>query len=296
MPTPKLPLTIISGYLGAGKTTLLNQLLTQATGRRCAVLVNDFGEVNIDAALITRHDGDTISLQNGCMCCSMADGFSTALARILKNPGQLDHIVVEASGVADPGKIAQTAQAFRVPIDGIIVVADAEQVRNQAVNRYVGETVCRQLAQADMIVVNKSDLVSENDLATLRDWVGVQAPAVPVHVTAHGLMPVDVLLGSVPHKPSLSLAHAGQHGAAYHSWLLTRGRPVSQRALARLADRLGRRVFRAKGFVRLSDDPQQLNLFQQVGSRWTLQKSELPNFERCGVQIVVIEPARSAGV
>ena len=103
-----LPLTIIGGYLGAGKTTLLNHLLTQADGLRCAVLVNDFGEVNIDASLIASHEGDTISLQNGCMCCSMADGFAAALAKILNNPRGIDHIVVETSGVAEPGMIALT--------------------------------------------------------------------------------------------------------------------------------------------------------------------------------------------
>lgn len=102
----KLPFTVIGGYLGAGKTTLVNNLLTQTNGLRAAVLVNDFGVVNIDAALIAEHAGDTISLTNGCMCCSMADGLYMAVGQILKHAERLDLIIIEASGVAEPGKIA----------------------------------------------------------------------------------------------------------------------------------------------------------------------------------------------
>ena len=152
MTSTGLPITIIGGYLGAGKTTLLNRLLTEAHGLRAAVLVNDFGEVNIDAALVTEHAGDTLSLANGCMCCSMADGFAAAVARILKQGEKFDHVIVEASGVSDPGRIAETGRAFGLVVDGIIVVVDVEQIRSQAENKYVGDTVLRQLAQADMLI------------------------------------------------------------------------------------------------------------------------------------------------
>ena len=118
----KLPITVIGGYLGAGKTTLVNNLLTQANGLRAAVLVNDFGAVNIDAALIAEHAGDTISLTNGCMCCSMADGLYMAIVQIMKHAERLDHIIIEASGVAEPGKIARKGQAFGLPLDGVLVV------------------------------------------------------------------------------------------------------------------------------------------------------------------------------
>lgn len=100
--TARPSFTVIGGYLGAGKTTLLNNLLTQAEGLRAAVLVNDFGDVNIDASLITVHDGDTISLANGCMCCSLSSGFAPAINAILERADRLDAIIVEASGVAEP--------------------------------------------------------------------------------------------------------------------------------------------------------------------------------------------------
>jgi G3E family GTPase len=209
-----LPVTVVGGYLGAGKTTLVNDLLTQARGLRAAVLVNDFGEINIDASLIVSHDGDTISLSNGCMCCSMTDGFAAALGQILKQSGRLDHIVVEASGVANPAKIAQTAQAFGLPLDGILVVADAEQVRSQAANKYAGDTVQRQLAQADLIVVNKTDLVSTEAVAKLRPWIAEHAPAAPIFETSYASVPLAVLLGNAVH-PSCAAKSGLASGGAY---------------------------------------------------------------------------------
>ena len=155
------PFTVIGGYLGAGKTTLLNNLLTRSHGLRAAVLINDFGDVNVDASLIAAHDGDTISLANGCMCCSLSGGFASAIATILARAEHLDAIIVEASGVAEPGKIAQYGQMFGLPLDGVLVVVDAEQIRAQALNKYVGDTVLRQLGQADLMLLNKTDLAPD---------------------------------------------------------------------------------------------------------------------------------------
>jgi G3E family GTPase len=284
------PLTVIGGYLGAGKTTLLNHLLTQAHGLRCAVLVNDFGEVNIDAALIVSHDGDTISLENGCLCCSMADGFAVALGRILQTPDRLDHIVVEASGVAEPRRIAQTAQAFRVPVDGVLVVVDAEQVRTQADNKYVGDTVRRQLAQADMLIVNKVDLVDPGALDDLHRWLADHAPAVPTYDTIGSRLPPEILFGHVQHRPTVQDDGERQFGHGHRSRLLERDQPVSRQALTRYADRLGRRAFRAKGFVRLDEDAERTYLFQLVGKRWSLTEAVPSTARETGVRIVIVEP------
>src|SRR5208283_5132765 len=159
---PAIPVTIIGGYLGAGKTSLLNTLLRGDHGLRLAVLVNDFGSINIDAELIASHDGETISLTNGCVCCSMVDNLAITLLELLGRQPPPDHIVIEASGVADPRRIAFYGAAHpRLRLDGLIVVADAETIGARVLDRYVGELVMRQLAEADLLVLSKIDLIDE---------------------------------------------------------------------------------------------------------------------------------------
>ena len=275
-----LPFTVIGGYLGAGKTTLLNAMLSQAAGLKIAVLVNDFGEVNIDAELIASHDGGTISLTNGCVCCDLSNGFAAAINGVLKRADALDHIVVEASGVGEPGKIAQYGQMYELPLDGVLVVVDAEQIRDQAAHKYVGDTVQRQLAQADLIVLNKADLASTAALKELRLWLAQHASA-PVYETSYGEVPLEILFGrsgplaSGKGRPrgssSLTRGHVHDHALRYRTWTLERNRPVRREALERLAARLGKEIFRAKGFVTFTDAPERRCLYQQVGGRWTLE-------------------------
>ena len=144
----RLAVTIIGGYLGAGKTTLLNRLLADVHGMRLAVLVNDFGAVNIDAALIANRDGETISLTNGCVCCSIGDNLGIALYDLAERRDGPEHIVVEASGVADPARIAHYAGCHpRLDLDGIVVVVDAETVQARADDKYVGDVVRQQLGR-----------------------------------------------------------------------------------------------------------------------------------------------------
>jgi hypothetical protein len=117
MSSTALPFTVIGGYLGAGKTTLLNHLLADAAGLRIGVLVNDFGSLNIDAALVRAHAGDTIELANGCLCCSLVSGFAEVLGRVKARAAEFDHVVIEASGVAEPLRVAEQAEGFGFPID-----------------------------------------------------------------------------------------------------------------------------------------------------------------------------------
>ena len=237
--TEKIPFTVVGGYLGAGKTTLLNHLLTSARGLRVAVLVNDFGSVNIDVDLIRSHEGDTINLANGCMCCTLVNGFASVIGRLRERAGDFDYIVIEASGVADPWKIAQYGQMYEFPLDGIIVVADAEQARTQAVNKYVGDTVLRQFTQADLILLNKTDLVSKVEIASLRGWLAELAPGTPVIETVHSEIPLTVLVGAhgsrTPARAGAQTSSPADHTGTYETWTLERAFPLSRRTVERFA-------------------------------------------------------------
>ena len=256
-----IPFTVIGGFLGAGKTTLLNRLLAGSTGRRFAVLVNDFGTLDIDGALISAHGGDTISLANGCLCCTIGDSLVTTLLALLERPERFDHIVVEASGVADPGRIADIAVIEpRLMRDGVIVVVDAAEVLMRAADRRVGDTVTRQLAAADLLLLNKIDLA--DDLATLRTWLATQSPA-PTLEAVNADVPLDLLFG----LERLGVAGAADTAGAFRSWSYTWPDPVDRAALLSMLEDAPRDVLRAKGIVRFSDAPDRRAIVHMVGRR-----------------------------
>ena len=272
MTAKRLPLTVIGGYLGAGKTTLLNHMLSQDHGLRMAVIVNDFGAVNIDADLIRSRDGETLSLTNGCICCKGSDATAATLAMILDRAEDFDHVVIEASGVAEPGKIALNAHGFRLPLDGVLVLVDAEQIRQQADNRYVGDVVRRQLKQADLILLNKTDLLDAEDLGEVRAFLDLAAPGTPRVETQRSAAPVSALFGtSLTAQPRAGGAlSAKDHAADYQSWVESFPKPIPRERFETLAKGWAARALRAKGHVAIEEEPSIRYLYQQVGRRWTL--------------------------
>ena len=195
----RIPFTVIGGFLGAGKTTLLQRWLLAAAGRRIAVLVNDFGAINLDAALVAQAGADTIALSNGCVCCSIGDDLSAALLRLLATQPPFDAVVVEASGVSDPWRIAQYALAEpRLALHGVLVLVDAAGLAANLADPLLADTLQRPLAHADLVVLNHADRASSADLAAALAWVAQDAAArhaaaAPVITTQRAALPVHLL-------------------------------------------------------------------------------------------------------
>lgn len=266
MSDSSIPLTVVGGYLGAGKTTLLNHLLRNAAGRRYAVLVNDFGSLNIDAALIQAEDGALLRLENGCVCCTIAGGMATALHEVAQLDPRPDHVIVEASGVSDPGRVAWYGHVAPFTPEGVVVVADAETIRERCGDAFVGDAVKRQLRAADLLVLNKIDLVEPSRLEETRAWLGQAAPGAAVLPARHGGISPTVLLG----LPSRSVRMPEEAHPDYASWSFSSETPLREPALRERVALWPDAVLRAKGIVRLAEDPGRRYLFHRTGRRWTL--------------------------
>jgi len=271
----EIQVTVIGGYLGAGKTTLVNHILRTADSR-IAVLVNDFGDINIDEDLIASQDGDTISLANGCICCSLVDGFSSALETIQALDPLPERLVIESSGVADPATVAAYGHGPGLALDATIVVVDAETIRKKARDEYVGDTIVGQLGSGDIVIMNKVDLVTDGDAAATRDWLSDRCPDAVIIEAANGEVDPAVLFGVV--EPQLAAPHehvdgdGHQHAESlFEAWSWSGSQPLTRAMIEDLMDVLPETVVRAKGIVLVDDEPDVAMALQRVGQRWSLR-------------------------
>ena len=246
-----VPFTVIGGYLGAGKTSLLNQLLADPDSPRLAIIVNDFGALNIDESLIQSRDGGTLSLTNGCVCCSLSDALADGLHTLLERMPQPDHIVLEASGVAEPRRVAQYGLLTQgVRLAAVICVADVETIETQAQDKFVGQLVQSQLKDADLIVLSKTDLVSADRGQDVRSWVETLVPAARI-VDARGKrLPVEVLLGEG--VSSSFEARSDDPAPRFFSFSYSSSDLHDREKIENTVRDLPHPIVRAKGFVRAS--------------------------------------------
>ena len=166
-----IPLTLISGYLGTGKTTLINNLL-RTTKKKIALLVNDFGDVNIDESLIEARTESVMSIAGGCVCCSYGNELIETLESMSSSKFLPDHIVLEASGIALPSKIIQTISLMNfLSFHGTVLLTDASRLTSQLNDVYISDTISLQIEQHDLLVLNKTDLLSEDELSDCIDTV-----------------------------------------------------------------------------------------------------------------------------
>lgn len=286
-----IALTVIGGFLGAGKTTLLNALLREAGDRRLAVLVNDFGAINIDAELVRSREGEMISLANGCICCGVSGDFIGELALLRDRDDPPEHVVVEASGVADPGAIVGLGDMPGYRRDAAVIVADAETVRARAADEVTGPMVKRQLRAADLIVLNKSDLVTDEELALVQGWLRELAgPSTAIVQTSFGAVPVDVALGSRPEVQPLRADAQHDHAAhpGFESWSWRGGAPLSGAGLVAVLEALPDGIVRAKGLLHLREDLERRYVLQLVGRRYSIEADRPWGEAAPGSQLVVI--------
>jgi G3E family GTPase len=273
--TGRIPVTVVGGYLGAGKTTLVNHLLRNAGGLRIAILVNDFGDLPIDADLIEAQDEALISIAGGCVCCSFGSDLMGALMKMATRVPLPDHVVIETSGVALPGSVARSVALLPgYEIDGVVVLADVETAKARAADKYMGDTITRQLAEADLVIASKADLAGPAQLDAFRSWILQASPRARVIEAVRGDVPSSLLFGTrgtEPKEPAGILSSGAirapeNASERYESVsLAVPGRIDVDRLAAALANpSCG--LLRAKGI--LQDSAGNLHVLHVVGARF----------------------------
>ncbi|MDA9420691.1 MULTISPECIES: CobW family GTP-binding protein [Bradyrhizobium] len=284
------PVTVIGGFLGAGKTTFVNHLLATDSSRT-AVLVNDFGEINVDVSLIASHDGDTMTLTNGCICCSIGTSFIDTMCRVLDAPLPYERIVIEASGVGDPWKIAEIALVEpTLRLDRVIVLADASRIAQLVGDVRVGSTVRGQFDRCNVVLLSKSDLVDPEALAVARAALLRLRPGLRIVETARGAMPTLAQLEAGPVASAFhvdtQLPDGSDHGAQFASWCYRRNGAFDRDVLAAALADLPPQLLRLKGSCRLDGEGGSA-VFQMVERDWSISSGAAEDVDRAADIVLV---------
>jgi G3E family GTPase len=296
----KIPVTVLTGYLGAGKTTLLNRILSEPHGKKYAVIVNEFGEIGIDNDLIVGADEEVFEMNNGCICCTVRGDLIRIIDGLMRRKGKFDAIIVETTGLADPAPVAQTFfvdenVGNKTKLDAVVTVADAKWLRDRLRDAPEAKN---QIAFADVILINKTDLVTDAELREVEARIRGINPYAKLHRTQRAQIPLaevldrkafdlERILDIEPeflhaeehdhhhdHDHGHDHGHAHSHGGLKHyhdedmqSISLKTDQPLDPDKffpfIQNLTQAEGPNILRSKGILSLKDDPQRF-VFQGV--------------------------------
>ncbi len=292
IPKQGMPVTIITGFLGSGKTTLLNYILQNCQDLKVAVLVNEFGDINIDSQLLVSVDENMMELTNGCICCTINDGLLDAVYSVLERNDRIDYLIVETTGIADPLPIALTFLGKELRdltrLDAILTLVDAETFTE---DHFESDAALNQISYGDIILLNKTDLVSETKANELEDVIRDVKAGARILRSQYGKVPLPLILDVGFSQPELFVSakdsshhhHHDEHHHHHHSEHLDNDgfmsvsfqsdRPFSVVNFQKFLEDLNENIFRAKGIIWFKESSLR-HIFQLSGKRIELQTDQ----------------------
>lgn len=283
--TKPVPVSILTGFLGAGKTTLLNYILKQQHGYKFAVIINEVGKIGVDGQLVERQQEEIVEMSNGCLCCTVRKDLVRGVQNLLKKGG-FDYLLIETTGIAEPGPIAQTFLNIPqlqqlVRMDSIITVVDTEQILKQLEET---ETAREQISMADFLLLNKTDLVDEEKLRRVEEAVAELNSNATVFRTNHSEVNLKELLDMHAFDVDQKLAVdpkfldelSQRHHHEINSISFEMERPFNVEALEVFVEELSEKekIYRSKGFLWIEGNPRRA-IFHGVNNRFTLMWDRL---------------------